>query len=79
MIQNIEEPAVHRLVLNAFKAFFVRNIENYANYKEMPVSFVGSIACYYKDVLKEAADALYIQLGTIIKSPMEGLLEYHSR
>ena len=79
LIQNIEEPAVHRLVLNAFKAFFVRNIENYANYKEMPVSFVGSIACYYKDVLKEAADALYIKLGTIIKSPMEGLLEYHSK
>ena len=79
LIQNIDEPSVHRLVLNAFKAFFVRNIENYANYKEMPVSFVGSIACYYKDVLKEAADALYIKLGTIIKSPMEGLIKYHSK
>ena len=79
LLQNIEEPAVHRLVLNAFKAFFVRNIENYANYKEMPVSFVGSIACYYKDVLKEAADALNIKLGTIIKSPMVGLIKYHSK
>ena len=28
LIQNIEEPAIHRLVLNAFKAFFVRDIEN---------------------------------------------------
>lgn len=79
LIQNIEEPSIHRLVLNAFKAFFVRNIENYANYKEMPVCFVGSIAMYYKDVLKEAADALYIQLGTIIKSPMVGLIKYHSK
>ena len=79
LLQNIEEPAVHRLVLNAFKAFFVRNIENYANYKEMPVSFVGSIACYYKDVLKEAADALNIKLGTIIKSPMVGLIKYPSK
>ena len=70
---------MHRLVLNAFKAFFVRNIENYANYKEIPVSFVGSIACYYKDVLKEAADALNIKLGTIIKSPMVGLIKYHSK
>ena len=79
LLQNIEEPAVHRLVLNAFKAFFVRNIENYANYNEIPVSFVGSIACYYKDVLKEAADALNIKLGTIIKSPMVGLIKYHSK
>lgn len=79
LIQNIEEPSIHRLVLNAFKSFFVRNIENYANYKEIPVSFVGSIACYYKDVLAEAADALYIKLGTIIKSPMVGLIKYHSK
>ena len=78
LIKNIEEPAIHRLVLNAFKSFFVRNIENYSNYKLMPVSFVGSVAFYYKDVLAEAAKALDITIGTIIKSPMEGLVKYHS-
>ena len=79
LIQNIEEPAVHRLVLNAFKAFFVRNIENYEGYKQLPVSFVGSVAHYYRDVLGEAAKALDITIGNIIKSPMEGLLKYHSK
>ena len=78
LIKNIEEPAIHRLVLNAFKSFFVRNIQNYSNYKSMPVSFVGSVAFYYKDVLAEAAKALDITIGTIIKSPMEGLVKYHS-
>lgn len=78
LIKNIEEPAIHRLVLNAFKSFFVRNIENYSNYKSMPVSLVGSVAFYYKDVLAEAAKALDIIIGTIIKSPMEGLVKYHS-
>ena len=76
--KNIEEPSIHRLVLNAFKAFFVRNIENYENYKSMPVSFVGSVAYYYRDVLAEAAKALDITIGVVIKSPMEGLLKYHS-
>lgn len=78
LIENIEEPAVHRLVLNAFKAFFVRNIENYEGYKTMPVSFVGSVAYYYRDVLEEAASSLGIKVGTVIKSPMEGLVKYHS-
>ena len=78
LIKNIEEPAIHRLVLNAFKAFFVRNIENYSNYKSLEVSFVGSVAYYYQEVLKEAAAALDVKVGTIIKSPMEGLLKYHS-
>ena len=78
LIQNIEEPAVHRLVLNAFKTFFVRNIENYKNYKNLPISFVGSVAFYYREVLEEAAKAVDCKIGTVIKSPMEGLVKYHS-
>lgn len=79
LINNIEEPAMHRLVLNAFKAFFVRNITNYAGYKDLPVNFVGSIASYYKDVLAEAASSVNVTIGNIIKSPMEGLLKYHAK
>ncbi len=78
LIENIEEPAVHRLVLNAFKSFFVRNVANYEGYKSMPVNFVGSIAYYYRDVLGEAASAVDCTIGTILKSPMEGLVKYHS-
>lgn len=78
LIQNIEEPAIHRLVLNAFKSFFTRNIANYPSYKELPVNFVGSIAYYYKDVLAEAAASVGCRIGTILKSPMEGLISFHS-
>lgn len=78
LIENIEEPAIHRLVLNSFKSFFVRNIANYDNYKELEVNFVGSVAYYYCDVLKEAAAAMDCHIGTIIQSPMEGLINYHS-
>ena len=73
----INEPSMHQLVLNAFKAFFVRNIANYENYKSLPVSFVGSVAFYYRNILEEAAQSLGITIGQIIKSPMEGLLKYH--
>ena len=79
LIQNIEEPAVHRLVLNAFKAFFVRNIANYANYKDYSINFVGSIAHYYREVLEEAADAVDCKIGKILQVPMEGLIAYHSK
>lgn len=78
LIENIEEPAIHRLVLNSFKSFFVRNISNYDQYRTMPINFVGSIAYYYRDVLSEAADSLDCTIGNIIKSPMEGLIQYHS-
>ena len=78
LIQNIEHPAVHALVLNAFKAFFVRNIQQYDGYDLLPAGFIGSIAYYYRDVLTEAAEACGCKVGTIIKSPMEGLIDFHA-
>ncbi len=78
LIDNMEEPAIHRLVLNEFKAFFVRNIYHYTGYKKLPVNFVGSIAYHYKDVLGEAAAAVDCHIGTIMVSPMDGLIAFHT-
>ena len=78
LAQNINEPCVHELVLNNFKAFFKRNIMQYENYQNLKVNLIGSVAFYYKEVLAEAAEAMGIQLGTIIQSPMEGLIKYHA-
>lgn len=77
LAKNIEEPAVHRLVLNEFKSFFVRNVAQYDRYRELPVSFVGSIAYAYQSVLQEAAAALDATIGVVVKSPMDGLVNYH--
>ncbi len=76
--QNIERPEIHALVLNAFKAFFVRNIQQYKGYENLSVNFIGSIAHYYRPVLEEAAKACGCRIGTIIKSPMEGLIKFHT-
>lgn len=78
LAQNINEPCVHELVLNSFKAFFKRNIMQYENFQNLKVNLIGSVAFYYKEVLAEAAEAMGIQLGTIIQSPMEGLIKYHA-
>ena len=47
------------------------------DYTSHEVHFIGSVAYYYKDVLAQAADEMGIRLGTILKSPMEGLIAYH--
>ncbi|WP_455592513.1 ATPase [Bacteroides sp.] len=77
LAQNIEVPAIHNLVLCSFRKFLKRNVMQY-DYQHAPVHFIGSVAFHYKEVLAEAAKELGIQLGTIIKSPMEGLIRYHA-
>ncbi len=76
--KNIGHPQIHRLVLNAFRAFFNRNVAQYRGYHEMDVNFIGSIAYYFRDVLAEAAAQTGCRLGNIIKSPMEGLVKFHT-
>jgi len=77
LAENIHLPAVYALVLNSFKSFIVRNVMKY-DYHTWPVHFCGSIACYYKDVLAVAASETGIRMGIVTRSPLEGLVAYHS-
>ena len=76
--QCLEEPAIRQLVMNSFIAFFRRNVMQY-DYKQYPVHFIGSIAYCYKEILQDAARQTGIQIGKILQSPMEGLIQYHSQ
>lgn len=74
--QHLDEPKVRALVLGSFRAFLERNVKQY-DYEQVPVHFIGSVAYYYQEVLAEAATTAGIQLGTIIQSPMPGLIRFH--
>lgn len=76
LIRNIDEPAIHDLVLNAFRAFLKRNVMLY-DYKNNRVNMIGSVAYHYQEILKEAAAELGVELGTITQSPMDGLIKFH--
>ena len=76
--RHLSDPAVNLMVIDNFRDFFRYNIRPYNN-PELPVSFVGSIAWHFRDQLAEAADAEGFTLGAILKSPIEGLLRYHTQ
>ncbi len=72
-----EVPEVHKLLVESFTDFFVRNVKQY-RHPWLPIHFVGSIANAFSSEVKEAAESLGMELGTIMQSPMEGLIKYHS-
>ena len=78
LTQNIHEPKIYQLVLNAFKSFLTRNVMQY-DYKNNKAHFIGSIAFHYKDVLMAAAAEVGVEVGTIIQSPMNGLHAFYSK
>ena len=72
-----EVPGIHKLLVESFTDFFVRNVKQYRR-PWLPIHFVGSIAHAFSAELKEAAESLGMELGTILQSPMEGLIKYHT-
>lgn len=72
-----EVPEVHNLLVESFIDFFVRNVKQYRR-PWLRIHFVGSIANAFASELKEAAESLGMELGTIQQSPMEGLIKYHT-
>ncbi len=74
--RHLDDEAVHQLVVSNFDDFFQKNIVPY-NRRDLPVSFVGSIAWHYQPQLQESAERQGFRIGTILKSPIEGLLRFH--
>lgn len=67
---------IQALLISCFTDFFTRNVMQY-EYRETSVHFTGSIAFYFQKEVKEAAQRLGVSIGKILKSPMEGLMDYH--
>ena len=77
ILKNGSHPYMTALLKNGFEAFLSNNVEKYSDYKSIPVNFVGSIAFYYADLLREVASKKNIRIGRILHKPIEGLIEYH--
>ena len=73
--QHIEREDVRQLVVENFRLFFRRNIVPYGR-RDLSVNFVGSVAFYYENLLREAAREEGFEVGAVMKSPLEGLVNY---
>lgn len=76
--QHLGDPGVRDIVVGNFRDFFLRNVVPYGR-RDLPVGAVGSIAHFFQTELHEAAESLGFRLGTVLRSPIDGLVAFHSR
>lgn len=79
LIENRGHYMIENIIEDAFNDFFFNHVYKYRESWQMPINFVGSVAFGFKDVLKEMCNAYELQLGIVIKKPMDGLIKYHSQ
>jgi len=76
---NINYPGCKEAIKTAFRHFIDKQVSKYPDYQNQTVSFTGSVSYVFQDILKEVLKEYNITLGTIMKNPMEGMIEYHSK
>ena len=61
----------------AFEELIVHHILKYKGCQELPINFVGSIAFNFKDILEMMLTQHGLTLGTVIRKPIDALVDYH--
>ncbi|MEY4702804.1 MAG: hypothetical protein RIR96_701 [Bacteroidota bacterium] len=79
LIENRGHFMIENIIEDGFNDFFFNHIYKYRESWTLPIHFVGSVAFGFKDVLKELCEAYELQLGKVIKTPMDGLIEFHKK
>jgi N-acetylglucosamine kinase-like BadF-type ATPase len=76
--ENIDNYWVRNVIKQSFIDFIENQIMQYSNFQNLQVSFLGSIAYYFRDILIETCNENDINVDIIIKDPIESLFLYHT-
>ncbi len=77
LIQHKDTEFCQKIIRKGMKSFVKNYVMQYENCYEVPVHFVGSIAYYLRDELQHAFDKYNLELGNVLRRPIDGLISYH--
>jgi len=75
--ENIKHIYCENIIANGLEKFLRIYIKRFKEHSTFPIHFVGSVAFYFNDKLKEICSKNNLKIGKIIKSPITHLAEYH--
>ena len=75
--EHQSNPFIKELVKGCFKGFIEAFVLRYEGCKSLRVSFVGSVAFHFQDILKESLADFGLTMGEVMQTPAEGLIKYY--
>ena len=71
-----KEVFIKKIIKTAFKNFIKYQLDTLSFNKKIPVGFVGSVAYYFQDILKEELENRSYIIGEVIQEPIHSLVKY---
>ncbi|MBO2007750.1 N-acetylglucosamine kinase [Hymenobacter negativus] len=72
-------PYCREIVFDAFETFFQNLVLHYPRFQEYTFNCVGSVGYNFRDVLTQVAKNHGMEVGKIIRSPIDDLVAFHAR
>ncbi len=66
-----------QIVVEAFEAFFQNIVMHYPNYQDYTFNCIGSVGYNFRDALTQVANSHGMQVGKIVRSPIDDLVTFH--
>ncbi len=78
LAENRNHYMIENIIEDGLNDFFFTHLRKYHQSWLYPIHFTGSIAYGFKDVIASLCNSYEMELGNVIKQPIDGLIEYHN-
>ena len=74
-----EEPFIQNLIYTSMEAFFENQVLPNPEARFSEVNFIGSVAHYYEEIIRTVAAVYHLEVGHIVRKPIDNLVDYHKK
>ena len=79
LAENRDHYMIENIIEDGLNDFFFTHLRKYHESWLYPIHFTGSIAYGFKDVISSLCNSYEMELGNIIKQPIDELVKYHCK
>ena len=76
--EHQDQPFIYDMVKACFNAFIEASVLRFKDSKSLKISFIGSVAYHFQDILKECIKSHGLTMGEVMVTPMEGIIRYYN-
>ncbi|MBA5629818.1 ATPase [Moheibacter lacus] len=77
--ENKDEPFIQNLIYTSMADFFENQVLPNREARFSEINFIGSVAHYYEDIIRAVAANYHLEVGHIVRKPIDNLVDYHKK
>lgn len=72
-------PYFYNLIKEGIDTFIECRVLSFEKANELPIHFIGSIAYFSREIIKESFEVHQLQLGKTVQRPIDGMIDYYKK